>query len=62
MPVHLQLRLEGHAADGARRRRVHALVHSLDVDVHAIVGFNRIEIGYSVGFSSLPLLSCVYLA
>ena len=35
MAVHLQLRLEGHAADGARRRRVHALVHRLDVDVHA---------------------------
>ena len=33
--VHLELRLEGHAADGARRRSVHSLVHRLDVDVHA---------------------------
>ena len=33
--VHLEPRLEGHPADGAGGRRVHALVHSLDVDVHA---------------------------
>ena len=37
VPVHLQLRLEGHAADGARRRRVHALVHRFDMDVHAVL-------------------------
>ena len=38
MSVHLELRLEGHAADGARGRRVHALVHGLDVHIHAAAG------------------------
>ena len=33
--VHLELRLEGHAAYGARRRRVHPFVHRLDVDIDA---------------------------
>ena len=33
--VHLKLRLEGHAADGASRRSVNTLVDGLDVDIHA---------------------------
>ena len=33
--VHLELRLEGHSADGTRRRSVHSLVDGLDVDIHA---------------------------
>ena len=37
MSVHLELRLEGHSAYGARRRRVHPFVHRLDVDIDAAV-------------------------